>query len=162
MKVFAEIQRLHPDTKIIYVGQNAKSVSDSERFGVKNIEWVTTTSSQDELSKIYSRFDVFIHVPRLGETFGNVVAEAMMHGNAVASLKGSFVYPQAQAEVISDNQQCVRTRPQLVKLISLYITDSNFRSMKGRQNFYRSKDNFARTKVAEEHMDLFRRILEFK
>ena len=46
-------------------------------------------------------FDVFCHCNPLGETFGNTVAEAMMHGKPVVSHLGKRSWPQAQIELLA-------------------------------------------------------------
>ena len=45
-------------------------------------------------------FDIFGHFNKIGETFADTVAEAMMHRLQVVSLVGTVSYPQTQYTVL--------------------------------------------------------------
>jgi glycosyltransferase involved in cell wall biosynthesis len=46
--------------------------------------------------------DVLCHGTKVGETFGNTIAEAMMHGKPVVSHRGFNNWTQAQPEVLGE------------------------------------------------------------
>jgi len=90
------------NTVFLYVNPSNKAIEDSKLLGIKNIIFLNPTFNDFELSEIYNTFDVLCHSNNLGETFGNTIAEAMIHGIPVISHKGSDHYPQAQRELLKD------------------------------------------------------------
>ena len=80
LKEFLELSKLIDyDMKIVLVGQIADASVYRE---FKNVEFVGSITSKEELSKYYSMADVFVHLST-EETFGLVTAEAMACGTPV-------------------------------------------------------------------------------
>lgn len=114
------------ETLLIWVGRSTLAESDAVRFGAKNILWLDPIHNPQILADMYETFDVYLHVNSLGETFGNTVAEAVLRGIPVASLKGRRGYPQAQAELLSGGQYCT-TRRKFRKILNRYRREPEFR-----------------------------------
>jgi glycosyltransferase involved in cell wall biosynthesis len=89
-------------TCFLYVSPNRAARQEVASLGIKNIIFLNATLDEVELSKIYNTCDVVCHSNALGETFGNTIAEAMMHGKPVISHRGSPQYSQAQSELLGD------------------------------------------------------------
>lgn len=87
----------------LYVAPHQGARDDVNRFGIKNITFIEQNIDELYLSKIYNTFDVLCHANRMGETFGNTLAEAMMHGKPIVSHWGGK-WPQAQKEVIGEDK----------------------------------------------------------
>lgn len=62
---------------------------------------VAPTADESELSQFYNSLDVFAHRRLDGETFGMIIAEAMMHGKPVVSHLSPV--DNAQVEVLGDS-----------------------------------------------------------
>jgi glycosyltransferase involved in cell wall biosynthesis len=119
-KLLQEYSKIETDnTLLMWVGKSRLAESDALRFGVKNIIWLDPIKDPKKMADIYQTFDIYLHVNALGETFGNTVAEAVLRGIPVASLKGERRYPQAQAEILTHEQYC-SSRRQFKKLIIMY------------------------------------------
>lgn len=114
------------ETLLIWVGKSKLAESDALRFGAKNILWLDPIDNPKALADIYETFDVYLHVNALGETFGNTVAEAVLRGIPVASLKGQRGYPQAQAELLTKGQYCVSIR-KFRQILNRYTSEPEFR-----------------------------------
>jgi glycogen(starch) synthase len=91
-----------------------------------------------------------------GEVFGLVVAENMSRGRAiVASKLGSFV------EILGDAGLTFRVgdAKDLAQQISRFLDDSSFASALGLRAAKRIQDKFLRSRMIEEHSQLYRKIL---
>lgn len=87
------------DVYFLYVAPCNATIKDIKSFGIKNITVIEQTLDELYISKLYNTFDVLCHSNNMGETFGNTIAEAMIHGKPVISHLGKD-WPQAQREVI--------------------------------------------------------------
>jgi glycosyltransferase involved in cell wall biosynthesis len=105
---------------LIWVGKSRLAELDALKFGLNNILWLDPIEDPTKVADLYQTFDVYLHVNALGETFGNTVAEAVLRGIPVASLKGDRRYPQAQAELLADKQYC-SSRRQFRNLLNTYL-----------------------------------------
>jgi glycosyltransferase involved in cell wall biosynthesis len=142
MEEYAKIET--EKTLLIWVGKSRLAELDALRFGLKNVLWLDPIEDPIKVADIYQTFDVYLHVNALGETFGNTVAEAVLRGIPVASLRGDRRYPQAQAELLSDEQYC-SSRRQFRKLLNAYLTNSELRREISVQNI-----EFSRKYLSEE------------
>ena len=99
LKAFKLIE--NDDIHFLYVAPNNLVIDNAKNLQIKNITFVNKTIDEMYINKLYNTFDVLCHSNNVGETFGNTVAEAMIHGKPVISHIGSN-WPQAQKEVIGD------------------------------------------------------------
>jgi glycosyltransferase involved in cell wall biosynthesis len=109
----------------LYVAPCDLSRKDTENFRIKNITFIDQTINEVYISKLYNTFDVLCHSNNMGETFGNTIAEAMIHGKPVISHLGSN-WPQAQKEVMGeygDTYVCENNINQYSKLMSRLFED---------------------------------------
>lgn len=159
-KLLKEYSRIETEeTLLIWVGKSRLAEKDALKFGVKNILWLDPIKDPKELADIYQTFDVYLHVNALGETFGNTVAEAVLRGIPVASLKGERRYPQAQAELLTDGQYC-SYRHQFQRLISRYIRNPELRSEMSHKNLEFGRHYLSEESITSKVENLYREILK--
>jgi len=91
------------DVHFLYVAPHQIAIDDAANFKIKNITFIDQTIDEVYISKLYNTFDVLCHSTPLGETFGNTIAEAMIHGKPIISHWGNN-WPQAQREVIGEEK----------------------------------------------------------
>jgi glycosyltransferase involved in cell wall biosynthesis len=104
-------------------------------------------------------FDIFCHFNKLGETFGNTVAEAMMHGLPVVSLAGTILYPQAQGEVLGHDSRVFYSRLRANRAL-LRLIDAPFaRKRLGDTNKVRANQFFSPEAVAHQVTAIYERLL---
>lgn len=96
------------DTYFIQMGINKATEDIAKKLNFKNFIAIDQTLDEDRISKFYNTFDLYCHGNRLGETFGNTVAEAMMHGKPVITHIGASSWPQAQCEVLSRDEHIIK------------------------------------------------------
>ena len=110
------------------------------------------------MADLYQTFDVYLHVNALGETFGNTVAEAVLRGIPVASLKGDRRYPQAQAELLVDKQYC-SSRRQFRNLLNTYLRNPERRREISSLNLDFSKNNLSEESIFLKVKKVYEEIL---
>ena len=146
------------ETLLIWVGKSKLAQSDAARFGAKNILWLDPIDKPNLLADIYETFDVYLHVNALGETFGNTVAEAVLRGIPVASLKGQRGYPQAQAELLTEGQYCT-TRRKFRKTLDRYIREPEFRREVSEMNRTFGNNNLSGEQISLRVKELYEELL---
>lgn len=150
------------DTVFLYVAPNAMAKIDASNLGIKNIIFVDPTSDEFTVSKLYNTFDVLCHSNLLGETFGNTIAEAMIHGKPVITHIGRVSWPQAHKELIGDKTELFITED----IINQY--SNVMRQLKVDKLYYNEISNYLQTRanilydyvcVARKYFELYKTIL---
>ncbi|MBI1979699.1 MAG: glycosyltransferase family 4 protein [Elusimicrobia bacterium] len=96
LKAYKEIET----EQTLFLALSAPPVMKKEAadLGIKNIRFLDPTVDDIFLSKFYNTTDALAHARLDGETFGCVIAEAMMHGKPVVTHLSS--QRNAQAELV--------------------------------------------------------------
>lgn len=157
IKEYAKIET--EKTLLIWVGKSILATSDALRFGIKNILWINPIEDPEKMADIYQTLDVYLHVNALGETFGNTVAEAVLRGIPVASLKGERRYPQAQSELLVGGQYCSSLQ-KFRKLINSYKKYPDLRMETSKRNLEFGRNYLSEDSVTSKIENLYREILE--
>lgn len=156
------LKRRIPRLRLVWCGVSSWARADAARLGLEDIVWVETESNPEVVSSWYNSFDVYCHAPKLGETFGNTVAEAMMHSKAVVSLTGRLNFPQAQKEVLRDKKQVASSLPEFILKLSRVIKEPELRKSIGLSNFERAMEKFSEESVAREYLRVYEYALTAK
>jgi glycosyltransferase involved in cell wall biosynthesis len=156
LRHFSKIQ--NSNTLLLWIGKSEQAVKDAESFGVKNIIWVDPVSDPVEMANYYATFDVFCHANPLGETFGNTVAEAVIRGLPVASIKGNRKYPQAQKELLDRTQFSSRSS-EFSQTLKNYRDSSSFRLTVSARNILFSEQHLEPEAIASKVMQVYERVL---
>jgi glycosyltransferase involved in cell wall biosynthesis len=146
------------ETLLIWVGKSRLAELDALKFGLNNIMWLDPIEDPTKVADLYQTFDVYLHVNALGETFGNTVAEAVLRGIPVASLKGDRRYPQAQAELLVDKQYC-SSRRQFRNLLNTYLRNPERRREISSLNLDFSKNNLSEESIFLKVKKVYEEIL---
>lgn len=147
------------DVRLVWAGSSSMAQRDARKLRIDDIIWVPTSSDANEVSSWHNTFDIYCHVPRLGETFGNTVAEAMMHGKPIVSWRGPRTYPQAQMEVIGDERQTADGFLSFIRRVRGFIEDPASRSSAGSRNQLRAEAEFSADSVASKYLAVYERSL---
>jgi glycosyltransferase involved in cell wall biosynthesis len=100
MEAYAQVQG--EDTAFIYVGDHGAIRELADKLKLINFIVLPQTIDDVEVSRIYNTFDIMCHGNKLGETFGNTIAEAMVHAKPVVSHRGANYWPQAHYGVMGN------------------------------------------------------------
>lgn len=141
--------------RLVWAGASSMAKRDAALLGLNDIIWLPTSADATQVSMWLNSFDIYCHVPRLGETFGNTVAEAMMHAKPVLSLKGSMFYPQAQFEVLSDNAQTATSFISFVRKLSRFVSDAQLRRDLSARNLCRAEEEFSAGSVERRYSAVY-------
>jgi glycosyltransferase involved in cell wall biosynthesis len=157
LKAFRSIRK-KKDVALVWVGASAQSREVADALGIKDVLWVNPVKDPESVSKWMNTFDIFCHFNKLGETFGNSVAEAMMHGLPVVSLAGTVLYPQAQQEVLGVDSKIYYSKSGATRALNRLIDEPLTRRRLGAANKHRAKNLFAPEEVARQVVSVYRRL----
>lgn len=154
----------NPNAYFIQMGINKATQEIANKLKLKNFITVDQTLDETRISEFYNTFDLYCHGNKLGETFGNTVAEAMMHGKPVITHIGDPTWPQAQCEVIDREEHIIRRQDvhafeDYGNLMHLLMTDRDKYNEFQSYCEQRAKNYFDFQIVASKYADLFKRIL---
>ena len=145
----------------LYIASHQIAIDDSKKLHIKNIIFLDQTIDNIDISKIYNTFDVFCHGNIYGETFGNTIAESMIHGRPVISHWGNIGgYPQAQKEVIGRTDYICDDAIQYSGLMSRLF--ENKKLYEEYSNYVQTRANvlFDYRIIAKRHIEIYKRVLE--
>lgn len=145
-------------TVLLWVGSSMQAKEDARSLGINRIIWVDPVNDPVVMADHYATFDVYCHANPLGETFGNTVAEAVLRGIPVASLKGSRSYPQAQKELIGDEQFCSRSR-NFSKLLKKYKDNLEFRELIAHKNLKYAELNLDTDVIVNKIIEVYETVM---
>ncbi|OGR84604.1 MAG: hypothetical protein A2901_04925 [Elusimicrobia bacterium RIFCSPLOWO2_01_FULL_54_10] len=98
LKAYKKIE--NENTLFLALAPPPNMVRDAKELGIKNIRFLEPTVDEVWLSKFYNTIDVLAHARTDGETFGCVIAEAMIHARPVVTHLSHL--RNAQAELVQD------------------------------------------------------------
>lgn len=119
---------------------------------------LNATTDENRVSAFYQTLDVFTHRRPEGETFGLVIAEAMMHGIPVISHFSDVDNAQAEVldnlEFISEFHDHTYYSKKLVQLLS----NSELRKSLGQRYHHRAKSHFSAEVVTSQLENYYREL----
>lgn len=83
LAAFAQVQQ--PGRHFFIMGGGSLYRVQAEQLGLKNIHFLEHSGDAVKISEFLNTLDIFAHGRKDGETFGTVLAEAMMHGKPCLS-----------------------------------------------------------------------------
>jgi len=113
-------------THLLYMAPHKKALDDVKTIGIRNITFIDQSIDELHISKFYNTINVLCHSNNVGETFGNTIAEAMIHGKPIVSHLGNSGWPQAQREVIGESKAhyiCENDPNEYSRLMCLLMED---------------------------------------
>lgn len=99
LRAYKEIE--NKKTLFLAISPPPIMVRDAHELGIKNIRFLDPSTDDIFLSKFYNTLDVLAHARLDGETFGCVIAEAMIHGKPVVTHLSDI--RNSQAELIDES-----------------------------------------------------------
>lgn len=141
----------------LYVAPCNAAIRDIKILNIKNIIVIDQTLDEMYISKLYNTFDVLCHSNKMGETFGNTVAEAMMHGKPMVSHLGAK-WPQAQREVIGKYEGlyvCKNDPERYSELMSKLLLDKQEYNAYSKYVKERAEKLYDYKVVAKKYLDLY-------
>lgn len=163
LRAYAKIKD-EPDTGFLYFAPNPKAREDAKRLGIENIEFIDETADDESVSMFYQSISVLCHSTSVGETFGNTIAEAMMHGVPVVSHRGFMdSWPQAHRELFGDLDQACYIEDRSVEKYSqamFELQEPEVWDFVSERLKKRAEELYAADVVADQYIKLFEEILK--
>lgn len=89
------------NTLFLVLSPPPQMVREAREIGIRNIRYLDPSIDDIFLSKFYNTIDVLAHARSDGETFGCVIAEAMIHGKPIVSHRSDI--RNAQVELVDSS-----------------------------------------------------------
>lgn len=96
LRAYKQIEK--KGTLFLVLSPPMRMVREAQELGIKNIRYLQPTTNELFLNKFYNTLDILAHARSDGETFGCVIAEAMIHGKPVVTHYSDI--RNAQAELV--------------------------------------------------------------
>jgi glycosyltransferase involved in cell wall biosynthesis len=161
LQAFKWLEDNNNDIHFLYVAPNDVVENDAKMLGIKNITFYEQTIDEVLINKIYNTFDVLCHCTPLGETFGNTVAEAMIHGKPVVSQLGEGGWPQAQLEVLGEFNHYVCGYSNAIEYSRLMnVLYKNKREYSNYANYVKeyADKNYNYLEVAKKYLEVYKHL----
>jgi FkbM family methyltransferase len=113
-------QHLPKDAHFILLGGSEKYVDQAKRLGIINFHRIPHSADPQIISSFLNSLDIYLHGRKDGETFGNVLAEALLHGIPCIS-HYSASGANAQVETIGPGGRFLKSRSEYKEtLLQMY------------------------------------------
>lgn len=129
-------------THFILLGGSNLYKLQAASLGIKNISFLEHNSSSQIISEFLNTLNVYTHGRSDGETFGSVIAEAMMHGIPVISHKVR-VGANAHKDTIGPGGYFAKNYNEYTEFLSRLLSDSNLRKEIGMRGLKFAEANYS-------------------
>jgi FkbM family methyltransferase len=123
-------QHLPKDTHFILLGGSEKYVDQAKKLGIINFHRIPHSADPQIISSFLNSLDIYLHGRKDGETFGNVLAEALLHGIPCIS-HYSASGANAQVETIGPGGKFLKSRTEYKETLFQMYSDSAMRKHLG-------------------------------
>lgn len=152
------------NTAFLYVGPSRKTKEAASKLKIKNIVYVDSTIDDIDVSKLYLTMDVHCHSNKIGETFGNTIAESMIHGIPTISHPGFMdSWPQAHEAHFEDTPKLYvkdKNPNRYAFFMHLFMTDPNSYLWMARAQKFRANKLYDADIVAAQYIEVYKDILK--
>jgi glycosyltransferase involved in cell wall biosynthesis len=83
LKAYKELE--NDNTLFLVLSPPPIMIEEARELGIRNIRFLPPSTDDTFISRFYNTLDIFAHARFDGETFGCVIAEAMIHGKPVVT-----------------------------------------------------------------------------
>ena len=109
----------------VVMGGSSAYRAQAEELGIRNARFVDHSADPSEISRFLNTLDVFAHGRLDGETYGSVLAEALMHGKPCLSHESEIA--NAQPETMGSHGIFVRNQDEYATELLGLMADSKRR-----------------------------------
>lgn len=144
------------DTLFMILGGSDKYKKQAEELGIKNVEFLPTTSSLEEIHKFLNTLDVYAHGRKDGEQCSTAIIEAMSHGLPVISHHAPSM---GQLEQIGSAGKVVHTSNQYSKVMLDLLNNNKYYQECSSESRRRYKQIYSLDSVISNYINLFEEII---
>jgi FkbM family methyltransferase len=156
----AAIHRLKgPRVHTVVLGGGERYRKQAQQLGMQNIHFLPHTGDQYIISKFLNTLDIYTHGRSDGETFGTVLAEAMIHGKPCIShyvKRGANAMP----ETIGPAGYVVHSVEEYTSILKYLITNQKLRQSLGHAGMLYSKGNYSVIQCVKRLESIWLRLLQ--
>lgn len=156
LQAFSKI--INPNFHFIIMGGSILYRRQAKEMGLSNVHFIEHSGSWDNISAFLNSIDFFSHGRRDGETFGTVLAEAMIHGKPCLSHFGAeWFCGNAQPETMGPGGLWATNFEQYVEKMQKLFLDSELRKRLGVFAKKHAEDHYVVDKCVAKLSELYKR-----
>ena len=124
LNAFTKLRR--QDAWFVIMGGGDFYRRQASALGLEHVRFISASANAERLSTFLNTLDVFAHGRKDGETFGTVLAEAMMHGKPCLSHRSGVA--DAQPETMGPGGLFANDEEDYVRLLSDLLSNRELRA----------------------------------
>jgi glycosyltransferase involved in cell wall biosynthesis len=126
-------------------------------LGLDHVRFIPASANAERLSMFLNTLDVFAHGRKDGETFGTVLAEAMMHGKPCLSHRSGVA--DAQPETMGPGGLFADDEAEYVQFLSNLLSDPDLRRKLGQKGRQHAQQHYSLEGCVSQLAILYRQVL---
>lgn len=152
LKAYKKIES--ESTHFILLGGSYLHREQASQLGIRNITFLDHESSSEAISQFLNTLDVFTHGRSDGETFGSVIAEAMIHGVPVISHQVRSG-ANAHRDTIGPGGFFAKSISEYIDYLNRYIADSQLRVQMGANGLSFATKHYTLKSAADKLVQIY-------
>ena len=158
LKAFSKIQ--NPKWHFIIMGGGSKYRELAKELNLKNIHFLNSSGDPTKISSFLNTLDIFAHGRKDGETFGTVLAEAMIHRLPCLSHYSGIA--DAQPETMGPGGFFVKDLNEYTKKLEEFFKNKELREKIGNLGKDYAEKNYTIKNNIEKLCNIYNKVLKNK
>jgi len=147
------------NTMFLLLGGSSKYKEQSDRLGIKNIQFFPTTPKLENIHKFLNSLNVYAHGRKDGEQCSTAIIEAMSHGLPVISHTAPSM---GQAEQISEGGFVAKSVLEYSGAMKKFINEKDYYELVSISSKNRYENTYSVSIIIEKYVNLIQDALETK
>lgn len=151
-------RQINSDNKyFIVMGGGDMYKEQAKKLGLKNVLFLKHSADPEKISKFLNTLDIYAHGRKDGETFGTVLAEAMIHG--LPCLSHSSEVANAQPETMGPGGFFAKDQNEYTDLLQKLFSDEKLRIETGNSGKKYAEENYLLDVCLKKLLDIYKYVL---
>jgi hypothetical protein len=147
------------NTMFLLLGGSSKYKEQSDRLGIKNIQFFPTTPKLENIHKFLNSLNVYAHGRKDGEQCSTAIIEAMSHGLPIISHTAPSM---GQAEQISEGGFVAKSVLEYSGAMKKFINEKDYYELVSISSKNRYENTYSVSIIIEKYVNLIQDALETK
>jgi hypothetical protein len=146
-------------TMFLLLGGSSKYKDQANYLGIKNIQFLPTTASLENIHKFLNTLDVYAHGRKDGEQCSTAIIEAMSHGLPLVSHTAPSM---GQKEQIGDGGLVVKNVSEYANTMKRFMEDKSFFQLCSKNSLKRYKSHYQLEVIISKYIEIIEEAVVFK
>ena len=149
--IFCEIKKKYPNVFLLFVGAPSNIIKRAQKYDSIKGHWLSIEKmiNDEDLRLCYGSADIFLHMARIGESFGIVLTEAMLCELPVVTINTPYC-DNSQSEIVGSGGIVANRYGGILKALEMLIVKAELREKLGKDGRQSVIDRFSVDKVVDQ------------